>query len=143
MWEIDLASRVVHPVKSCQAKSRSHSLTLSVLIGTILRLDQFLRTISIRNELSLAEMVPGVRGPHFVRMRAALAFGMFVWAGWVQTRVEFAGGLNVCELASLIRTVRSIAADWHAGVLEVAMGVGAIGEEATHGLGLVSGSHCR
>lgn len=138
-----MASRVFHPVKSCQAKSRSHFLTLSVPIGSILRLDQFLRTISFRNELSLADMAPGVRGPHFVRVGAALAFGMFVLAGWVQTRIEFAGGLNVCELASLGRTVRSIAAYRHAGVLEVAMRVGAIGEEATHGLGLVSASHCR
>lgn len=131
-------------VKSCQAESRGHLLTLSALLGrSSLGLDQLLRSIGIGNKFTLADVLSGSRCPHLVGEGAALAFGMLVMTGRVQTRVEFAGGLDVCELASFRLAVGSIATDRHAGVLEVAMGVGTIGEESAHGLGLVGRSHRR
>ena len=128
---------------SSQAESRGHFLSLGVLLRGSLRLDQLLRSIGICNELSLADMCSRVRSPHLVSEGAALAFGMLVMARRVQAGFELAGNLDVCEFTPLGRAVGSIAAHGHAGVLEVTVWIGAVGEESTHGLGLVSGPHRR
>lgn len=87
-------------------------------------------------------MLPRVRSPHLVGVSTALALGVLIGALGVQAGIKLAGGLDMCKLASFSLAVGSIAADWHTRVLEGTGGVGTVRKEPTHGLCLVSGSHC-
>lgn len=127
-------------IESCQAESRGQLLALGVLLG--LRLDQLLRSIHICNKLALADMFSRVRGPHLVGVSTTLTLSVLVGALGVQAGIELAGGLDMCKLATFGLAVGSITADWHTRVLELTVGVGAMREEPTHGLGLVRGSYC-
>lgn len=131
---------VIFFIESCQAESRGQLLALGVLLG--LRLDQLLRSIQISNELALADMFPRVRSPHLVCVSTALTLSVLIGALGVQAGIELAGSLDMCELASFGLAVGSITADWHTWVLELTVGVGAMREEPTHGLGLVCGPYC-
>lgn len=64
---------------------------------------------------------------------------MLVWAIAVQTRVEFAHGLQVSEFAAGRGAVGSISAQWHARMLEWTVRVGAMREKSAEFFGLVCG----
>lgn len=123
-------------LESSQAQSSGKLLALRPF-STSLRFDEFLRGVIIGNELALAHMSAGLRSPHLVGERSPLALGVLVRAAGVHTRVEFASSLDVSELASFGFAVGSIAAERHAGVLEMAELVGAVRVEFAHLLCLV------
>lgn len=66
-----------------------------------------------------------------------MALGMLVRAARVETRCELAWSLNMSELAAFLGAIGSIPAERHAGVLEVTMRVGAVGEESAELLRLM------
>lgn len=99
-----------------------------------LRLYQLFWHILILHKFALADML---RCPYFVGERTALTLGMFVRATRVHAWIEFAGSLNMRELASFGRAAGTVAAKWHVRVLKVTMRVGAMGEESAHLLGLM------
>lgn len=123
-------------MSSIQAESRSHLLTLRP-VGISVGLDQFLRSFLAINKFALAHMSATVGCPDLVVECAPLAIGVLVGAIGIHAGVKFAGGLDVGEFASLGFAVGSVAAERHAGVLEVTELVGAVGEESAHLLGLV------
>lgn len=66
---------------------------------------------------------------------------MLVRTSRIETRVKFAGSLDVCEFAVGGRAIGAVAAKRHRGVFEVAVGVRAIREESTKLFGLMSRFH--
>lgn len=96
--------------------------------------DKFLWAILTVDKLALAYMACF---PYFVGDGTTLTFGVLESAAWVHTGVELASGLKVSELAALGRAVSAVATERHAGVFEMAVGVGAVREEATQFLSLV------
>lgn len=118
---------------SIKAESRGKLLVLRH-VSRSLRLNQLFWHILILHEFALADMFGC---PYLVGERTTLTLGMFVWAIRIHAWVELAGSLDMRELASFGRAARTVAAQWHVGVLEMAMWVGAVGEESTHLLRLV------
>lgn len=105
--------------------------------GTSLRLDEFLWFPIFLHKLALAHMSSGIRSPDLVPNSTLLTLSVLVRAAGVHTRVEFAGGLKVCEFASFGLAVGTVAAKRHVGVLEMAELVGAMWVEPAHFLCLV------
>ena len=66
-----------------------------------------------------------------------MALGMLVRAARIKARCELAWGLDVSKLAAFLRAVGSIPTKGHAGMFEVTMRVGAVGEESAELLRLM------
>jgi len=111
---------------------------ISLLLDlSVLSLDELLGTII--HKLPLTDVLGTLAsGPDLILEASLLSVLVREGAVGVETRVEFALGLNMCKLAVRVCAAGTVPAERHRGVLERALRVLAIGKEFAVLLALVS-----